>query len=237
MAAIGARLRSAHVDTGSAMGSFGRIDLSLGALEPVHTDSFRCPDTHEVLFRESVRRGTLTGSFDFTPNEGSLPDLRVMTMHAFAVRETDTGRTRPDSYPASHPCRGPRTLEVTDATQGAFLSGSLGSYGFSGLSVDRIEHVTPATIYHSIGTYLASAGVITVTSSGVSVDASALSPLLSGTLSLTAGATTMRAGAHCVLLKTAEDWSSGTLTANFDSGSVDFTGAGLRAVVRGSRKP
>jgi len=227
---LGPRLLHAHVDTGTTMGSFGKVDLTLHSFRRLHMHRSRCPKTHAVLF---------TGSLSFTPNEGTLPSLSASRLRGGADRFVQTHARCPQAGgPSSSPCRYSfRNHEVNliDHAQHAVVSSSLRS---TYLDANILRRVGPANESDEIEVSTTGPPVIASTGSGLTVDASTLAPLMSGSLAFKAGGTSRHRGEHgCAIRKTREIWSSGTLTLNFDTGAINLTGAGLHGnVFRVSRR-
>ena len=237
-AAVGPRLQHAHVNTGTALGPFGKIDLTFHSARRLRHLSERCPKTHAVLFESWGRRGTFHGSFDFTPNEGTLPALSLSTIHGGAGRVLLTGAHCPGGG-RPQGCAVQTGFAFSDPAQQTVAFGSAGG-PFPGaneeLSAVNQRRVGLAMEFHAIDAQ-AVTPVVRLKAPGVVVDASALSPLFSGSLTFESGATTHRRGASCKIATTNEIWASGTLSAAFDSGAVDLTGAGLRAKAVARTKP
>ncbi len=229
---VGARLHKARLRTGSGLGPFGQIDLTFAGNQPARTHSYRCPKTHEVLQSTIVRRGTLTGTLSFTPNEGTLPDLAATSMKGQAGRFFLSGKRCPNESPRPHGCFRGSTFRAQDAGQLATVFAPLGagSVGF-----EQVERIAPATVDHSM-TASAVGRPARKTPTGFLVKAADMAPLASGTLRFTDGASSVHHGRHCIKTKTPEAWSAGTVTVNFDSGAIALSGSQLKASLRAFAK-
>jgi hypothetical protein len=230
-ASIGPGLHTAGLHTGTALGSFGRINLAFSSARRLQVTRDRCPANHALLFAYHDRLGTLKGSFHFTPNEGDLPSVQVGHMHALAERDMATGATCPRPGPPPAPsCRSPKAMKLTDAAQHAHVFGFAGS---NALDVNVVDRVGPAIVDRTIEAFSPNR-VVTLRKTRLVIDASQLSPLLSGSLTLqvTGGSVGIGSGATCVRRTETAVWLSDTLTAHFDSGAIDLTGAAVHARVR-----
>jgi hypothetical protein len=230
-AAIGPRLRSADIHTGTALGPFGKIDLSFRPTRRARVQRDYCPTSPVLAFSTRDRVGTLSGSFHFTPNEGDLPVVQLSHLRALAERDTATGARCPPTGPPHPPvCRRPKSMSLTDATLQTHVYGYPGS---SSLEVDTVKRIGPATVEHSILAFGTKRAVI-MKHTGLVIDASTLSPLLSGSLTLkeTGGSVGIGSGSTCVRRTVSYAWESGTLTAHFDSGAISLTEAPIKATVR-----
>lgn len=225
---VGSHLRVGRVHTDTALGPFGQIDLTFRSRGSVRSRSLRCPDTHEVLETDDMRRGTLTGSFQFSSNEGTLPALDVTTMKARAQRGVSTGARCPRQ---GHPTRCVRSTSarITSATQGTAAFGEVGQDYLFG-TVYQV--VAPAEEFHLVIVNTAGSHVFTMGPAGLNVDASMLTPFASGNLAFGTTSTVRRKGHRCShVVHQKQAWTAGTLSLTLDSGTVDLTGPDLRGLV------
>jgi hypothetical protein len=230
-AAIGARLSDARIHTGTALGSFGTIDLRFSSARRLRVERDRCPSNHVLLFLYRDRIGTMSGSFRFTPNEGDLPAVQVSHMRTLAERDTATGARCPPPGPSPAPsCVSPRATKLTDGAVHGHVYGFAGS---NSLDVNTVQRIGPAFVERTIEAF-GSKRVVILKKDSLVIDASTLSPLLSGSLTMreTGGFVGIGSGSSCVHRGVDDAWQSGTLTAHFDSGAIDVTGAGVHASVR-----
>ncbi len=230
---VGARLRKARLSTGSGLGPFGQIDLTFAGNQPARTHAYRCPKTHEVLQSTTVRRGTLTGTLSFTPNEGTLPDLAATSMKAQAGRFVSSGKRCPNGSPRPHGCFRGSTFRAQDPALGATVFAPLDA-DFVGF--EQVERIAPALVDHSL-TASAVHHPARKTPTGFLVRATDMSPLASGSLRFTDGPSSVHHGRHCIKTKIPEAWSAGTVTVNFDSGALALTGSQLKASLRVFAEP
>ena len=225
---MGRRLRVGRVHTDTALGPFGQIDLTFRPHGSIRSRSLRCWDTHDVLETDYMRRGTLTGSFQFSSNEGTLPALDVTTMKARAQRGVSTGARCPRQ---GHPTRCVRftSAGITSATQGTAVFGEVRQDLLFG-TVNQV--VAPAEEFDLVIANTAGSHVFAMGPNGSDVDASMLAPFASGNLAFVTTSTARRKGHRCGhVVHQKQAWTAGTLSLTLDSGTVDLTGSDLRGLV------
>jgi hypothetical protein len=237
--AIGRRLKSARVHTGTRLGAFGSIDLTFSSARPRKVHTFECGKPRRPLERDFRRTGTLRGTMDFTPNEGTLPDLQL-THVLGTVRRSHFFRGNCNSGDGGHrpqTCYPQQGVGVYDPTQHTSIGVSQFGHG-SPFEMDAFvqRRVGPALEFHILGAESLS-HLDHISSTGLTFDASTVSPAFSGSMVLEKGAVTTHVGRRCRITRTREIWSSGTLTANLDSGSIDLTGSNLQGLVVDYARP
>jgi hypothetical protein len=228
-ASMGPHLHVAHIHSAKALGPFGRIDVTFISPHGVRQLATRCGPSMPDL----SRRGRFSGAFDFTPHQGSLPDLHLTWMPA-AIERIAAPRPCITRHASKPHCDAHRNVFVHDAAEGIEADVYFTPYGEQ-LSVSRSMHVGPAFEISTINAFPTT--VATVKHLGLTFDTAGLSPVFSGSLTFHLLATHRTRGPLCELSTFKELWSSGTITANFDSGSVDLTGSGVRAYVATFARP
>lgn len=231
-ASIGAHLRVAGIHTGAALGSFGRIDLTYVSFRRLRRHGFRCGSTGRRIDTDLWRLGTFSGSFDFTPNQGTLPDVHATRMSA-VTDQVLAHRPCPPTHPKPR-CEVRRTISVVKAADGtrAIVAQTPGGAAFD---LSRSLVTRPARTYSLIDAFPYSGAV--VTRAGLTIDSVGLPTALSGSLEFESGGVRHSRGPLCRITTTDEIWSAGDLMVNFDSGATDLTGPALHAHVVSFTRP
>jgi hypothetical protein len=90
-----ADLMPARLDTGTDLGRFGAIDVSLQDGTTLESKSDTCAATGDVLDRIHWRTGTFSGSFDLKPGKGLPTDVAATSFEATISKIYDTANACP----------------------------------------------------------------------------------------------------------------------------------------------
>lgn len=88
-----ADLAPTRLDTGTDLGSYGAIDVSLQKDTKLVSRSVTCPATGAALARVRSRTGTFSGLFDFKPGAGFPTDVAPISFRGTISKTTQTYKT------------------------------------------------------------------------------------------------------------------------------------------------
>jgi hypothetical protein len=231
-AAIGPELRHGHIRTGTALGPFGKIDLTFNSFRArrAHLEHGCGPRKTEI---DGYRRpGTMHGSLALTFNEGSLPDLHASKMTATVavgnLGETSCAHAVGQPAPVHpHPhCQEDRRVELRGP------SNTFEAYGNThDLELASLREQSGILEYHVLSidgpTHL-----VHILPGGLAISSPHLPPVLSGSLTFDTVHSLTHTGRLCRITRATGAWASGTLSLHLDTGTIDLTGPGLRSNVR-----
>jgi hypothetical protein len=229
-------LSDLSIHTGSSLGALGSVEVDLGSVARPRRDIVRCPRTGKVLFASTEARGRVEGAIKITPGlNGLSPEVSATHARVFLGRV----KFRTSGCPGrGSRCFARSELSADDGEtsvdvvtpHGSFMTDSFVTFMRNGVQ-------GPLSTRWSLGVIANGSDLISRTPTSLTLDAAPLAPLLSGSLSFDLTGGSASAGARCSKRSEHYDWALGTLSATFDAGQVDLTGAGMRARFTRSRRP
>ena len=204
------------------MGPFGHMSMKLTNPKALTTSSKKCAANGNVLQNIARRSGTWSGTFDFLPGESGLPaEIKTKTLACTVVKTTFTGKSCPitttcflgRSFGASHNPVDPASVawfvSASSSKAGTHIQLQTSTYDTTNnvLAFQRIAASVPPS-------------TVSITASTISVDGSALDPFASGSLQFSAGSRVVNTVGTCQTTTYTDTWSSSTIQATFDTGTM-----------------
>ena len=216
-----ADLMPTRLDTGTDLGSYGAIDVTLGKGTTLVSRVRTCAATGAVIDRIHSRTGTFSGSFDFKPGTGLPADVAPVSIKGTISKEYATGRTCPvgDGAPAcpsksidGYSAAGQENVYATKTPAGTTLSfGWVSQTSAAGFQVRRwLLGEVPST-------------AVAITSKAAVIHSRPFGDWASGRLSFSLKERRqVKISDTCI--RTAYDATSetGTITAHLASGDIAF---------------
>jgi hypothetical protein len=203
------------IDTGTDLGKFGNITMTLRNASPLSTKKFRCPNG-TLTDTISKRTGKLKGTFHFVANDNYFKTINKSALPATVTKDVNTGKSCGGGGGGCSTGYGFSAFDSNPGGLSLFASKPLKD-GHANIFMSRSVQDAPASIGHSIfGTVPASSFAISSTSA-VAIKGGALAPMAKNTIHFSKKSSSTT-GTHCKTTTTQEKFASGNILAKFDSG-------------------
>jgi hypothetical protein len=213
------------IATSTGMGPFGHVSMKLTNPKALSTSTKKCKANGNVLQKIARRSGTWSGHFDFLPGESGLPtEIKTTTLAGTVVKTTFTGKSCPipttcfvgRGFGANH-------NPVDPASPAWFVSASSSKAGTRiQLQTSTYDTTNNVLAFQRMAASVPSSAV-SITASAITVDGTALDPFASGSLQFAAGSPVVNTVGNCQTTSYTDTWSSGTIQAIFDTGTMPIT--------------
>jgi hypothetical protein len=230
-----ADLMPTTLDTGTDLGHFGAIDVSLQAGTTLRSRAETCPKTSAILARIRSRTGSFAGTFDFKPGPGMPTDVAVPSFAGTIEKITETDNTCSQGATSRCPVgsdvaafradKQVGTLYADDTPRGSSESFDAGHMFARGSRDDSIVANVPR-------------GAVVVSGDIAVVHSKPLGSWADGTIRLTLGAAHVHhISATCTRTSYTVAAQSGGITVHFATGDMSYDtpfalGIGVTVVTR-----
>jgi hypothetical protein len=213
-----------RLDTGTDLGSYGAIDVSLDKGTKLASRSVTCPETGAVLARVHSRTGTFSGSFDFKPGAG-LPTHVAPTSFSGTISKTyQTDRTCTRGGGGGGCPVGKSLLAFSSGGGRGYLdAGKTLEHAFVSFSSGDYDMATGVTTLHAMLAVVPATAVAISPNTAV-VHSKPFGPWASGTVSFTLKeAHVAKLSKTCTRTRYDATSENGTIVAHFATGDFDYT--------------
>jgi hypothetical protein len=222
---VASTLLPSSVDTGTQLGSFGKVVMSLKNASSLHTEKSRCPDPNSdiVLSTTKTRNGNLVGNLTLNAHDTYFETVHLSSLPVTVTKVTPTGNFCPGGGGGGTVCPTGYDLFANQPAAPISMTAakSLKGTGDATITLTSSETVHfgdhVMNIFHEI-TGSVPRSAFQIGTAGVVVNAGSLAPFASGKISFTNGQAGAPTGSeHCKQQSTPETYDTGSVTADYDS--------------------
>ncbi|HEX9376249.1 MAG TPA: hypothetical protein VGB19_08435 [Actinomycetota bacterium] len=208
-------LNPVQINTHTDLGKFGSITMHLKNASALKTVATKCPNG-TITGSFSTRTGTLSGSFSLNANDNYFHTINRSSFPVTVTKVVSNGKTCP---PGPTTCSQGYSFFASQSSKPLNVSASRPlSSGRAFISMSYSKSDAPASIGHSIFVS-APLSAFTVSSGfAVAVSGNAAAPFGANVIHFVKTGAPSVSGTTCKTTTVQEVYSSGSITAKFDSG-------------------
>ena len=214
----GSDLRPVSVDTGTQMGSFGRVRMHLEHSSDLTRRQIRCSNG-TVIGSFASRTGVLSGSFTLHADDGFFRRIHKTGIGVSVEKLSTNGRTCAGAAVRAAACDPGLRFRASQPSKplNVFARRPLSGPGRASLTLGYTESDGPATITHTVTGIVPLKAVHVSSTKAVTIAGGSLSPFARGTIHFAKVRTGATTGTGCRTTRFPERYASGSVTARFDS--------------------